>query len=62
MVRGLDAATARSFGSTRNLRRRLNVECIVVELKNASASALLTALGPPGPSGCVCGTAYQPLM
>lgn len=55
MVRGLDATAAQSFGSLRNLLRRLNVELIIVELENASASALLTAHGVIGLSGCRCG-------
>ena len=62
MVRGLDATAAQSFGSLRNLLRRLNVELIIVELENASASALLTAHGVIGPSGCRCGAAYKRLI
>ena len=54
MVRGLDATAAQSFGSLRNLLQRLNVELIIVELENESASALLTAHGVIGPAGCRC--------
>jgi hypothetical protein len=54
MVRGLDATAAQSFGSLRNMLQRLNVELIIVELENESASAPLTAHGVIGPSGCRC--------
>ncbi|KAK9845864.1 hypothetical protein WJX81_004564 [Elliptochloris bilobata] len=52
MVRGLDATAAQSFGSLRSLLQRLKVELIIVELENATATALLHAHGVIGPGGC----------